>query len=254
MQKKVGKIPSILCPIKNRTMLDNLVEQYDQKVDKIAIVGYKKINLIRDYIQYKKYDIDVFELDTLNDLGYTIKYGMECIYKKYSDVDGMYINFADTLITDQFNFEMTDIIFYSTDYIGEEWTYFKHNQNGELTEIWDKVEFDLPCKDTLNLFIGVFYITNAACFLSLLQNTDVQLPAINCDSFYKAVFLYSQAYSMTYVYTDTWLDVGHTENYFSARTGVEARIFNTIEADKGRGILKNLVIFTTTFFFRLAED
>jgi len=65
MQKKVGKIPAVLCPIKDRTMLDNLVEQYESKVDRIIVIGFEKINLIRDFVQYKNYDICVLELDEL---------------------------------------------------------------------------------------------------------------------------------------------------------------------------------------------
>lgn len=237
MQKKVGKIPSILCPIKDRTMLDNLVELYAKRVDKIVIVGYKKIDLIKDYIKYKNYNIDVLELDVLRDLGYTVKYGIEYLYEKYSDIEGIYINFADILVTNLFDFGETDTIFFSNDYIGEEWTYFKQNECGELEEIWDKMDVELPYKDGWNLFVGVIYITKANEYVYLLQQTNEQLPK-EWDSFYKALYLYSHQHAMTFILTDKWLDVGHAENYFKAKTGVEARVFNTLEIDKERGILK----------------
>ena len=53
MQKKVGTIPTVLCPIKDHTMLDYLVEHYHSQVDQIVIVGFKKVEVIQNFIKYR---------------------------------------------------------------------------------------------------------------------------------------------------------------------------------------------------------
>ena len=237
MYKKVGKIPTILCPLKDRTMLDYLVEQYTSHVDRIIIVGYKKIELIKDFVKYRNYNIDVIKLDELNDLGHTICMGLQFAIGHFDNIDKVYINFADTIVEDIFDVESKDVIFYSDEYAGEEWTYFQNDDGGRLTSIHDKKNLEFRQSHNFKLFIGVAIISDIQALCSELMKFQY-CTISDSDSLYKSLSQYSYHHSMQYLMPSKWLDVGHTENYFKAKTGVAARVFNTIEVDEKRGILK----------------
>lgn len=237
MYQKVGKIPTIICPLKGRTMLDYLVEQYMSQVDQIIIVGFKKIELIRDFVKYRNYNIGVVKLNELHDLGYTIWWGLQFAIHHFDNIDSVYINFADTIVENVFDTRNKDVVFYSDEYTGDQWTYFQNDDDGKITAIYDKQDLEISMAHNLKLFIGVAVVSDIkALYTELLkfqqdENSD-------SDSFYKALSQYSCNHSLKYEMPDKWLDVGHTENYFNAKTGVAARVFNTIEIDEKRGILK----------------
>lgn len=95
---------------------------------------------------------------------------------------------------------------------------------------------DTSLGDVSNIFVGVFGFTNPHYFLELLkQYSNVQS---DMDTFYQAIFTYSQEYPFTILHSQNWFDVGHSDNYSKATTSVAARSFNSIEIDEQRGILK----------------
>lgn len=95
---------------------------------------------------------------------------------------------------------------------------------------------DTSLGDVSNIFVGVFGFTNPHYFLELLkQYSNVHS---DMDTFYQAIFTYSQEYPFTILHSQNWFDVGHSDNYSKATTSVAARSFNSIEIDEQRGILK----------------
>lgn len=95
---------------------------------------------------------------------------------------------------------------------------------------------DNRLKDVSQIFIGVFGFAKPHYFLELLkQYSNVHS---EMDTFYQAIFTYSQKYPFTILHSQNWFDVGHSDNYSKATTSVAARSFNSIEIDEQRGILK----------------
>lgn len=237
MRNKFGELPTALFPLGNKTMIERLYDKYKAIVDVIYIVVKRKQLLINDYINSKKLPIRIIELDELRDLGYTIQYGIEFIIRQEPSVDYVYVNFADSLLDEPIPIDSTDFIYYVTGMSTDEWTYFREKQ-GKIEIILDKclVGGDTRLKDVSQIFIGVFGFAKPHYFLELLkQYSNVHS---EMDTFYQAIFTYSQEYPFTILHSQNWFDVGHSDNYSKATTSVAARSFNSIEIDEQRGILK----------------
>lgn len=237
MRNKFGELPTALFPLGNKTMIERLYDKYKDIVDVIYIVVKRKQLLINDYINSKKLPIRIIELDELRDLGYTIQYGIEFIIRQEPSVDYVYVNFADSLLDEPIPIDSTDFIYYVTGMSTDEWTYFREKQ-GKIEIILDKclVGGDNRLKDVSQIFIGVFGFAKPHYFLELLkQYSNVHS---EMDTFYQAIFTYSQKYPFTILHSQNWFDVGHSDNYSKATTSVAARSFNSIEIDEQRGILK----------------
>lgn len=237
MRNKFGELPTALFPLGNKTMIERLYDKYKDIVDVIYIVVKRKQLLINDYINSKKLPIRIIELDELRDLGYTIQYGIEFIIRQEPSVDYVYINFADSLLDELIPIDSNDFIYYVTGMSTDEWTYFREKQ-GKIEIILDKclVGGDTRLKDVSQIFVGVFGFAKPHYFLELLkQYSNVHS---EMDTFYQAIFTYSQEYPFTILHSQNWFDVGHSDNYSKATTSVAARSFNSIEIDEQRGILK----------------
>lgn len=239
MRKTFGDLPTALFPLGDRTMIEHIYNKYKNAVDKVYVVVYEKSLLIEDYIALKKLPIELIELDKLADLGYTVFFGLQYIFAHNHKVEYVYLNFADSLLDDPLPYDGCDIVYFSQNSTANVWTYFKAC-SGKFINILDKAELELDigrAANFHNVFVGVFGFKHIGALL------DVWSKATNClaastDSFYKAIFMYSQLYSFVMIETGNWFDVGHSENYLKAKTSVAARVFNTIEIDEKRGILK----------------
>lgn len=237
MRNKFGELPTALFPLGNKTMIERLYYKYKDIVDVIYIVVKRKQLLINDYINSKKLPIRIIELDELRDLGYTIQYGMEFILGQEPLIDYIYVNFADFLLDEHVPINNHNFFYYASGMSTDEWTYFKDN-NGIITDILDKCPLseNHQISNFSGIFVGLFGFTNPHYFLELLkQYSNVQS---DMDTFYQAIFTYSQEYPFTILHSQNWFDVGHSDNYSKATTSVAARSFNSIEIDEQRGILK----------------
>lgn len=237
MRNKFGELPTALFPLGNKTMIERLYDKYKDIVDVIYIVVKRKQLLINDYINSKKLPIGIIELDELKDLGYTIQYGMEFILDKEPLIDYIYVNFADLLLDENVPINNHNFFYYASGMSTDEWTYFKDN-NGTITDILDKCPLseNYHISDFSGIFVGLFGFAKPHYFLELLkQYSNVHS---EMDTFYQAIFTYSQEYPFTILHSQNWFDVGHSDNYSKATTSVAARSFNSIEIDEQRGILK----------------
>lgn len=243
MRNKFGELPTALFPLGNKTMIERIYEKYKNIVDKVYVVVFKKKLLIKDYIALKGMPIEVIELDELKDLGYTIQYGLENIFTNESEVDYIYINFADSLIDESLLNNGSDFFYYTSQrhsrewpYFADEWTYFTE-ENGQILNILDKGNAlnTTSQNEFNNIFVGAFGISKPLEFVKSFTFSNKSM--INIDTFYQALFNYSNKISFTTVESEEWFDVGHSENYSKATTSVAARSFNSIEIDERRGIL-----------------
>lgn len=241
MRNKFGEIPAVLYPLNGMPIIEHIYRQYKSIVDNIVLVVYKKKELAIDYVKTKGLDIEIIELDEMHDLGYTIYKGMEYICQN-SIKGSVYINFADTLIFDDLSLFSKDTFFCVQEKLNDTWTFFQLAENGSIRNIYDKTEFvanEEPPE--LSMFVGCFYISKVINFYMYLSSA-VELTQQPYDSFYMAVKVYSENHSVQFVVAQEWFDIGHSENYLHAKTGVQARVFNTIEIDEARGILKKTSI------------
>jgi hypothetical protein len=237
MRNKLGDLPSILYPLNGVPMLHHIYKQYEGKVDKIYIVICKKKELVCDYVGLKKMPIDIVELEALKDLGYTIYHGIKKILLDNEQIDNLYINYADTLIDNSiYDPTSENVIYYDEVNVSEDWTYFK--QAGKvISHIWDKKANNRAEIKSTDTFVGVFKIKNTVDLYNILEN-EMQNNHSDCDSFYCALQKYGNKCGFDFEKTVGWFDSGHSENYMKAKTGVEARSFNSIIIDEKRGILR----------------
>lgn len=219
----IKDLPSCLCPFGGKTILDSLYEKYKNSNNNFIVVSYERYEMIKDYIQKKRYDIDVLVLDKLDSLFYSLEYFFR--NKVMSSDDSVTLIYGDTIIdnTDDFS----DAIYYSKiqNYTSR-WTYFDWN-DGRITAISDKAIVNPGYN---NAFVGAFKFSNAMLLHKCMRQSK-------CD-FYQSIMKYSQEKKMSFIEASNWFDMGHADNYVDSQMSVKSRTFNHIEIDKHRGILK----------------
>ena len=224
----LGKLPGIIYPINQRIVFDYLYEQY--KCFDIDIVCCEEAEKVKRRLEkYIKDGVRIRELDSLSDLGHTIYFALH-------DVSGpIIINFADTIVMDDiFALVGKDAFYCHEDYMSETWTYFDE-ENGRITNIYDKESYDSDKKK--KLFVGVFSIVDSEYFRKCLEEAFAQ-KELSMSTFYFALRLYSEKYPVKAVTTENWFDIGHQDKYYNSKLEVRAREFNHITVDKNRGILR----------------
>lgn len=234
MRKKFGDLPTCLFPLGDRPMLAKIYNSYKDIVDEIYVVAYEKNEKIKTYINNSHLPIRLVCLDKLQDLGYTVKKGLEEILK-YKNVEKVYINYADSLI-EKIDVRDGNFAYCSKLDIDDQWTWISED-NGRITNILDKGNIentDFGKKDFKHMLIGIYGISKPEIFLKLLERKSYNS---EIDSLYLTLQEYSEKYRINFVFSEEWFDVGHSENYVKAQTKVAARAFNIIEIDDKRGTL-----------------
>ena len=231
----LGKLPAVIYPVNQRTVFEYLYAQYKEIAASIRVVcgdGSKKIHdrLARYVVQGK---LILEDLPTVKDLGYTVQYGIREI------TEPIIINFGDTVVDDVMVSEIENAggwYYYSEDIPSDKWTFFEE-EDGRLTEIYDKTAPDPKDKRKRKLFVGVFYIWYTRYFYECLEKAQTANDR-QISTFYYALREYSARYPLTAVKTEKWFDVGHADKYHHFGLEAKAREFNHISIDKRRGILK----------------
>lgn len=248
--QSIGKLPSVIYPVTDKIVFDFLHEQYAAVSKTIKVLCYEQAEKVHSKL--KKYkNTEVINLPELNDLAYTIYYGLE-------DSEPVIINFGDTIVLDNIYDNQADSFFYSEDYISDKWTYFD-SDNGRITAIYDKRAEKVNNLQKEKLFVGVFYLSDPFFFKSCIENAEA-IHNSNISIFYLALQLYSEKYPLTPVRTDNWFDIGHADKYFNSKLEVKAREFNHIKIDKNRGILtktsedKDKFIGEIKWYLKLPSD
>lgn len=224
----LGRLPGIVYPINQRIVFDYLYEQY--KDFNIEIICYEKAEKVQRRIEkYINNGVRIRVLDSLSDLGHTMYFALDDISEP------IIINFADTIVMDDISTIVgTDAFYCHEDYMSETWTYFDE-ENGRITNIYDKESIDSDKKK--KLFVGVFSIMDCEYFRKCLEEAFEQ-KELSMSTFYFALRRYSEKYPMRAVTTENWFDIGHQDKYYNSKLEVRAREFNHISIDKNRGILR----------------
>ena len=111
--QSIGKLPSVIYPVTDKIVFDFLHEQYAEVSKTIKVLCYEQAEKVHSKL--KKYkNTEVINLPELNDLAYTIYYGLE-------DSESVIINFGDTIVLDNIYDNQADSFFYSEDYISDKW-------------------------------------------------------------------------------------------------------------------------------------
>ena len=237
MQKRFGKIPAVLFPLNGKPLLEHLYGQYKDAAKEIFLVVCEQKSLVEDYVRAKHRDIHIVELDGMRDLGYTVKCGLDAVAER-GGIDGVYVNFADTLIYDGVQAEGKSFSYFSEAPLDATWTFYETDEKGCFSRIYDKkVPECFVETPVLPFFAGCFYLTEWQCFRQELSDV-LTSSGREGDSFYAALREFSREHPIELRKTLQWYDVGHDENYLRAKTGVQARSFNTVTIDESRGILR----------------
>ncbi|MDO4265201.1 MAG: capsular biosynthesis protein [Eubacteriales bacterium] len=227
--QKIGKLPGIIYPINQRIVFDYLYEQYKEACSSIDVICFQRADKVhRRLSSYRDSKLHIRDLEKLDDLGHTI-------YSALEGVDGTaIINFADTIVLDNIYETKTDAFFYAEDFTSNIWTYYEI-ENGVISKVYDKIESAV--EDKKKLFVGVFQITDSACFRECLAESFSAVER-GMSTFYYALCLYSRIHPLTEVNAVNWFDIGHADTYYNSKLEVKAREFNHITIDRDRGILK----------------
>lgn len=236
MRKQLGEIPTVLYPLGEKTMLEQLCSAYTPLVDAIYVVTYEKQHLIENFVNWKKLNVILVALDHLDDLGYTVRCGLKRIFEDIPNVSTVYINYADTLLNNEAVPDAKDVVYYQMTELNSTWTFFTQ-QDGEITSIQDKFVSQTE-KDGCEMpfFAGVFQLSTPRDFMECLNGLYGKEHSV--DLMYLALKKYSKMHKLQFCAANDWIDVGHSENYLQAKTSVAAREFNSIVIDKNRGTLK----------------
>lgn len=228
--QKIGKLPGIIYPVNQRIVFDYLYEQYREYCRAIDVLCYQSAEKVyRRLLKYVGSFVNIKKLNRIVDLGHTLYDGLK-------DIEGScIINFADTIVFDNIFEHEGDAFFYAEDFMSDKWTYFDI-ENGVVSEIYDKVQ-TVDIEEKKKLFVGVFQFTDSIYFRSCLEEA-FRTDRRDMSTFYYALCLYSQRYSMQALPTNNWFDIGHAETYYNTKLEVKAREFNHITIDRDRGILK----------------
>lgn len=225
----VGKLPSIVYPINQDIVFDYLYKQYNEVCKSFEIICYEKKEEVHQRLSaYNKAKLHIIDLKELKDLGYTIYSGLENVKN-----ESIIINFADTIVLDNIFENEEDCYYYSKDYVSDRWTFFEE-ENGVINKIYDKERIDVS--DKMNLFVGVFQISNVKYFKECLEKAFSKRN-LQMNTFYYALELYTKTNPMKAIETHNWFDIGHADKYYNSKLEVQARNFNHIKVDKNRGVL-----------------
>ena len=135
MKDLFGQIPSSLIPVNGKTLLELIYENNKDKYDKIVVTGKEKVELIREVVKNKKLDIDVFELDKLEDIGYSVYRALESISDK--EIKNLTVNFADTYYSGSLtDIQDKNVFLYAKVEDSERWATF--DVEGEKFKITEK--------------------------------------------------------------------------------------------------------------------
>lgn len=236
MQNQLGEIPSALFPLGKTTILEHIYEKYRSSVDGIYLIANEKKYLLEDYILWKKMNISLVDTCAGGTLGNTLLAGIDAIHKDHPEGGNVIINFGDTLLNDISAEELTgDTICYAEHQSSNEWTFFEETE-GTLVSVSDKSKKASEENIRGKIFVGTFSFADSNALLECLKKARIDQNN-RVDSFYKALMQYSISHPFRFYETKQWLDTGHSENYFQAKTGVAARAFNSISIDENRGIM-----------------
>ena len=238
MQKKFGKVTPAMVPLGNSSMLENIYRQYASYVDKTYIVVHEQNNIIEKFIKQKGLPIKLIKLEKLDDLGHTISESINIISEENLNIEKLYINFADSLL-EKLDNRYSDIVYSAKTESSNLWTYFE-DKNGSIMSILDKkilIEKPDEALKYEKIFVGVFCLSHPIEYLNAIKHQK-EINQTNIDSFYSGLQEYSHKYKLHFDEVATWFDVGHSESYFKAKSGVAAREFNSIIIDDRRGILR----------------
>lgn len=248
--QNLGKLPAVIYPVNGHTVFSYLYKQYISKCDLIQVLCYEQADKVHNKL--KKYnDIELYDIPKLGDLAHTIYYGL-------TSPGEVIINFGDTFVLDNIFDKVSDSFFYAKEFVSEKWTYFSC-ENGVLTSIDDKKIHPKNCKNKKDIFVGVFYFSDAlllrTCMEEAFANRDESM-----SSFYQAIQIYSKEKALTPIETSNWFDIGHIDKYYNTKIEVKSREFNHIKIDKDRGILtkvsddKDKFIGEIKWYLKLPSD
>ena len=159
MKDLFGQIPSSLIPVNGKTLLEIIYENNKNKYDKIVVTGKEKVELINEVVKNKKMDIDVFEIDELRDIGYSIYKALENLNNQ--EIENLTINFADTYYSDDLEkIKNRNSFLYAQIEESERWaTFDSDDKNFTIME-----KKDLKYKEKYDVLIGIFNFINYSNF------------------------------------------------------------------------------------------
>jgi hypothetical protein len=162
--------------------------------------------------------------------------------------ESLVINFADTLLSTVLNGD--DVICYQERTDTFRWTTFRRGEDGCIQDVQSKDTLKLG-SGPLPVFVGVFGFSDPKRFLEELDSSLVTASPFN-DPFWTALSAYADRHRFEFLSIDDWKDLGHLDTYYASQRAffLNARSFNTVAVDLGRGVIRK----TSTNAKKLAKE
>lgn len=213
-----GEIPSVLLPYNRKPVIFEQYNLYKNLYDKIYVLSKEKADLIKNYIKIiNENNLEIIEVKNNSSIGNTIL-SSNLFNREYDNVS---ILFGDSLFDTKEikNCIKKDSLIYSEVYDSLRWTLIKNKK------IIDKeiVDYSPPFK----AITGFFNFCNFFEFKHYLEN----------NSFYNSLSKYWGKHDLELFKSETWIDLGHEDNFLKVKKN-QSRIFNTLEIDYSKGIIK----------------
>ncbi|MFX1294029.1 MAG: hypothetical protein ACFFD2_04120 [Promethearchaeota archaeon] len=233
IQNAFGKIPPGLIPVMGKITLKKIFESYNVKMPVYVGIEDNAEEVERYFEFFPDKSVFLIKTKSTRSISDTIAQMIQ-IYEEIVD-NPIVINFADTIVND-INPSLigTNFISYTITDETERWTLFK-KKGEKILEISDK-KFQLSADEWLT-FIGVWGCKESAQFYEILcQENEKNIR----EAFYQTIQkYYNSSAKITFQKTEDWIDVGHIDNYHSARVkAINSRFFNQIMVDCDIGNLR----------------
>lgn len=227
----VGSVPSGMITLRGKPMLERIAEAYTElDVTRVVAVdeGHERIE---QYVSRSEYDWTVVDVAGTESLADTVEMALSAFPAADLRNTGLYVNFADTLVSPVRAVTSGDYVPYSVEDRTYRWTTFEI-EDDEIAALTPK--YERVSSGPHPAFVGQFGLSSADAFLSVLRDADTD----DTPRFYAGLLAYLSDRAYDLWEPNTWIDVGHLDTYHLAKKQfLNAREFNEFHVDSEKNVI-----------------
>ncbi len=238
LQSEFGPIPSAMIPLDSRPAMHYIFDYYQKSGFELLVAVHEQSEEIYRYCDdHPDVPASIIDVDATNSIGETVLRALESIEKL---PDCLVVNFADTCIGDEP--PTGDFVCFSKQEDHFRWTTFELDNLSSFVTINERLTEKHLNGLSLNVFVGVFGISDVPLFIELLNSSVIECNKDELDPFYVTVRKYYNALSesqKTFHLVKDWWDFGHLDTYYATKKQISlnCRYFNRVKVDNRRGII-----------------
>jgi len=242
LKLELGPIPTGMIPLHGKPAIEHIADSYEASDDcpptrKVIACGEQSQQIV-EWTERSEYDWEVVDVGSTRTLGATVGQTLDTLGEDRLR-GSLFVHFADTLVYPACAPAGEDSICYETVDHPLRWTTFETGPDGRVSSISEK--FTVEGRKRTNTFVGQFQLQDPVGYheeLTRALGGDTAASG-GLDPFYAALLSYLDAGSYTLRQPDNWIDVGHLDTYYRAKTQfLNTREFNEMRIDEQRNIIR----------------